>query len=503
MKPAMTSIRGRIRLGFYGLAAVVAAFAAVAYLDLRWLERRIGEGDAVAEFREHTLEMRRFEKNLFLYRGRTDLDAALRHATDASRVLQGKRDAFVEALPSTELDALEQSLRHYISLLGRYEPSGASSNLQQEIRVIGHRISETADAITDNERALVAHATQQSGLVLVLSVAVVVVLAGLLGRLLSRSVARPLEELETALRPIGEGRYAALTVRSTDREIVSFVLAFNAMLEELKSRQQQLLRSEKLASLGTLLAGVAHELNNPLSNISTSCQILKEETGGRGSEFEHELLEQIDEQTLRARNIVRSLLDFSRERTLALETMPLRPLVQETVRFLRGQKPAGVEIRVDVPDSVHVCGSRQRLQQALLNLLKNGLEAAGERGVVTVRAQRWRKGETGMRLADATVDYRGVCETAPEVVDIEVHDSGPGIPADILARIFDPFFTTKDVGQGSGLGLTVVHDIVEEHGGCIAVRSAPGTGTSFFIRLPFRGDPSTAGSGAAKGASHG
>jgi len=486
----MSSIRGKIRLGHYGLAAAVVALALLAYGDLRWLEHRISEGSAVADFREHALETRRHEKNLFLYREQADLDAAMQHAQSAAQGLRDERDAFVDLLPHGGVEALDRELSDYLILLKRYLPGvggeGDGNGLQQQIRAAGHRISETAREIADRERSMLARATQQSGTILLISVCAVALLAAVLGRLLSRNVARPLEELEDALEPIGQGRFARLQVRSRDREIISFVQAFNAMLDELKARQQQLLRSEKLASLGTLLAGVAHELNNPLSNISTSCQILKEEAQAHVSDFERELIEQIDEQTLRARNIVRSLLDFSRERTLARETLPLRALVEETVRFLRGQKPAGVEIHVDVPETVEVSGSRQRLQQALLNLLKNGVEAVDGRGVVTIRARRWRKGSAARPLADPAIDYRGVCEAAMEVVDIEVHDSGPGIPAEILSRVFDPFFTTKEVGQGSGLGLAVVHDVVEEHGGCVAARSAPGLGTSFFVRLPCR-----------------
>jgi signal transduction histidine kinase len=502
----MSSIRGKIRLGYYGLAAVVVTFALLAYGDLRWLEQRISEGAAVADFREHTLETRRYEKNLFLYRDQADLDAAAHHAASAAQGLRNHRESFAELLAAGEIEALERDLESYLALLDKYVPGPSGEDdgigLQQQLRAAGHRVSETAREIVDRERSVLARTTQQSGMILLVSVGAVALLAALLGGLLSRSVARPLEALENALLPIGQGRFTRLEVRSRDREVVSFVQAFNSMLDELKARQQQLLRSEKLASLGTLLAGVAHELNNPLSNVSSSCQLLKEETNGCLGDFERELLEQIDDQTLRARNIVRSLLDFSRERALSMEALPLRRLVEETIRFLRGQKPTAVQIQVDIPDALEVTGSRQRLQQALLNLLRNGLEAVAQRGVVTVRARRWRKGAPGVALADAAIDSRGVCDAAPEVVDIEVHDDGPGIPAEILPRVFDPFFTTKDVGQGSGLGLAIVHDIVEEHGGCIAARSVPGSGTSFFIRLPCRTEPPADSGETSAGRSH-
>src|SRR5690606_131524 len=124
----------------------------------------------------------------------------------------------------------------------------------------------------------------------------------------------------------------------------------------------------KLASLGTLLSGVAHELNNPLSNISSSCQILMEELHEGDAAFKTELLSQIDDQTNRARNIVRALLDFAREREFSKEPRSLANLLKETLRFLRGQVPAGVAVVTDIPEDIMVPVDGQRIQQALLNL---------------------------------------------------------------------------------------------------------------------------------------
>ena len=483
------SIRGKIRLGYYALAAVALAFAVFAYADLRWLERRIAEGAAVEDFQESTLEMRRHEKNLFLYQDSADLDAAVRHAAAARDRLADERTAFTDLAARAELEALTGQLEDYAALLTQYGATRTSGeargdDLQGQIRRAGHGLSTIAAALAQRERAILTQATRQARTALLASVAVVAVLAGVLGRILSRTVVRPLRLVESALRPIGEGRFGEVRIGSQDREILSLVAALNRMLDELRARHQQLLRSEKLASLGTLVSGVAHELNNPLSNISSSCQLLKEELAATAGGLEGELLEQIDGETLRARNIVRALLDFARDREFSVRTLALRPLVEQAARFVRGQKPPDVELRIDVPDDVLVQGDAHRLQQAFLNLLKNAIEAVGERGAVTVRARR--------RGADAAtagpVDYRGVCDSAPEVIDIEVEDSGPGIPAEVLPRVFDPFFTTKDVGKGSGLGLAITHGIVEQHGGCIAARSEPGRGTRFFIRLPFRPD---------------
>jgi signal transduction histidine kinase len=281
---------------------------------------------------------------------------------------------------------------------------------------------------------------------------------------------------------VANGVRDQIDIPSQDREIVSLSHAFNHVLQELELRQKHLVRSEKLASLGTLLSGVAHELNNPLSNISTSCQILIEELASTDSEFTRELLQQIDEQTGRARNIVRSLLDFARDREFKREPLPLAELIAETLRFIKGQVPSRAAIVIKIPSDITIQGDKQRLQQVFLNLTKNALEALEGAGDITISAVQ----RSGRPSGEAARHFKSLaqCELNEAAVEIEIRDNGHGIPPDVLPRIFDPFFTTKDVGKGSGLGLFVVFEIIEEHGGCIAAESEPGKGSVFYLRLP-------------------
>ena len=230
-----------------------------------------------------------------------------------------------------------------------------------------------------------------------------------------------------------------------------------------------------------MLSGVAHELNNPLSNISTSCQILIEELESADPEYKRELLAQIDEQTGRARNIVRSLLDFAREREFKRETLPLAGLLAETLRFIKGQVPSQAVVVMDIPADIVIAGDKQRLQQVFLNLIKNALESLEGAGEVVIRAL-WRAAPD--EEESGRFKHLAQCSSTKEVVEIEIRDNGHGITAEVLPRIFDPFFTTKDVGEGSGLGLFVVYEIIEEHGGSIAAESEPGKGTAFHICLP-------------------
>jgi signal transduction histidine kinase len=204
--------------------------------------------------------------------------------------------------------------------------------------------------------------------------------------------------------------------------------------------------------------------------------------------FAIELVNQINEQTDRARNIIRSLLEFSRTMEFKKQSLPLRDLLEETIRFVKGQMPKNVTITLNVPYGLFITADKQRIQQAFLNLIKNAIEAVPGEGAVSIDARKQRAvdkadDDTGITTY---LKYRGKCTLEDDTVDIEVRDNGAGISAEVLPKVFDPFFSTKDVGKGSGLGLFIVHEIIEEHDGCIAVSSEPGKGTTFLIRLPVK-----------------
>jgi signal transduction histidine kinase len=484
----MPSIRSKVTVGYYGLAAGVALVAALAYGDLRFLEDRIGEGVAVSAFKEDTLEMRRYEKNFFLYHEPVDAAAALEHARGAAERLSETQTVLADVAAVSELDAITAALARYRALMEGFHASGTAgpgTQLEQEVRATGRAISDTAEVLAERERLALASATQRAQRALLASLLLVSLLGILAGHLLSRAVVRPLRELEGALDPVAKGRFREIQVTSRDREVLSFVGAFNRMLEEIEMRRRQLLHSEKLASLGVLVSGVAHELNNPLANVSSSCQLLQEELDSAGRDQLREWLAQIDGETERARRIVRTLLDFARQRPFEPVPVAVEDVVERTRVLLRSRLREGVELRVDVPPGLTVRGDAQRLQQVLINLIENAVSAggAGTRVRVSARCADW---ASTAPAHDAPLLGEPGCGLGPRqpLAYITVEDTGAGIPAEILPRVFDPFFTTRDTGQGMGLGLYVVQEIIDEHGGCVAVQSPPGGGTRFLIWLP-------------------
>ena len=237
------------------------------------------------------------------------------------------------------------------------------------------------------------------------------------------------------------------------------------MVKETEFKQKQLIQSEKLASIGVFSSGVAHELNNPLNNISLTADTLQEEFDHLSASEAKEMLANITLQTDRASSVVRNLLDFSRENsTIPEDEIDIRKVVDGTVKLIGNQlKLENILLDMNIPDNLSpVRGDFQQLQQVFLNLFLNSIYSISDGGLVTIEVQ----------------------EDSSSMIKIDFSDTGCGIPPDKLETIFDPFFTTKPVGNGTGLGLSIVHNIIWKHNGFIEVKSKAGRGTTFSIFLP-------------------
>jgi signal transduction histidine kinase len=464
--PPVKSLRQKVILAFAAVGVFVIGLSLFAGYEVWRIERVMLAEEAIARLVETVADLRRFEKNYVLYREQADLDE--------NRALSARIEVLLsdhaEPLAALEDAELAQRLRHGLDGYSRrmtqlaLQPGEPREAL---VRAEGKEVSAIASRMADLRRDALHSATRANRhLVLTVIIGSLVMLAAT-ATLLWHGVTGPLRTLQQRMDEVAAGRLERIDLPAGDAELRSLVAAFNRVMGELELRQQQMVVSQKLASLGVLLAGVAHELNNPLSNISSSCQILLEEDDAE-PDFTLEHLLQIDEQTERARRIVASLLDFSRHQGFMKEPVALSPLLEETLAFVRGQMEAEVTVTLAVPAELTVPADRQRLQQVLINLLKNAAQACGLHGHIVV---------TGRQEAETVV--------------IAVSDDGCGIAATDLDHVFDPFYTTKDVGAGSGLGLFIVHDIVKKHGGSITVTSTAGQGTSFLIRLPL-GDKSVA-----------
>ena len=476
----MSSLRNKILSadGYAQLARL--AFALVVFFDLYYLNRQIQTGQVVTDFREVTLEMRRIEKNLFLYRDATSYEQLMAHVSTAESAFAKGRTAFQTIIGQPGLHRIESLLGRYRAVLDRYPAQNHTGQItaRQTLRVLGHELTEASEELSRGERQLLAKATRRAALLL-LSAFVIVVLMGVAGGLfLVRRVVRPLRELEAGLRAIDLGQARVLPLPSKDQEIQSFVASFNAMLKHMRQQQDQARRNEKAAALGVLVSGVAHELNNPLSNISTSAQLMLEEGESGDAELKKLWLTQIDSDTERARRIVRRLLDSVRQPKLHRHRMPLSDLLQSSLELVNRQLPRDVQVCVGDAASIEIEVDRERLHQVFINLIKNAADAGAHHITVAAQLRAWDPdaAEAGLLVGDPAMVI-----DSNEAICITIEDDGPGIPDALREHIFDPFITTRTGGEGTGLGLYLVEEIVSEHRGCIVLESTAGRGTRFSI----------------------
>ncbi|MGW8228964.1 MAG: sensor histidine kinase [Gammaproteobacteria bacterium] len=488
----MSSLRGKITLAYSSLALIVLILSGIAVFDLLFLERQVHEGVAVSGLNASILEMRRQEKNLFLYADLTALAEADHLAEETLKTLHTEQPVLADVSNRDELDALKRAIHDYRNLLADWHPEQPNKAASEaRIRDQGQRISSVVETFVLRERQVLADAVRKSRWWLLISMLIVGLLVFLVGRLLARAVVTPLRRLESRLMPIAEGRFDHLEPGSTDREFVTFADAFNHMLKELINRRRRLLQSEKLASLGILAAGVAHELNNPLSNISSSCQLLLEEFDSVEPAQIEAWLRQIDSETDRARRIVLDLLEYARQRELQVKPVKLADVIDKTKTLLGSAlRSNAITLHIDIADNLYVTADPHRLLQVFINLLRNAVDAATDKGLqIKIHARECANSIVPLpEDAEVLGNQEYIQGKGGPFIEIIVEDNGPGIPADVLPHIFDPFYTTREPGKGMGLGLYIIQEIIQEHNGCIAVSAHPSKGTQIILRLPCGGD---------------
>jgi two-component system NtrC family sensor kinase len=295
----------------------------------------------------------------------------------------------------------------------------------------------------------------------------------MLAYLLSKRISVPIKKLAVASQEIAAGNLEATVNVTSNDEISDLAEAYNSMASALKQRDEQLkeftkskiMESERLALIGQLAANVAHELNNPLQGIVTYSHLLLEKMPSDASEKTASSLHRIVTQANRCRDIIRGLLDFSRQRKPDTTICDINAVIQECVTFVENQASfQNIEFNelLETDMSMTVVDPSQ-MQQVFLNMIINAAEAMEDGGTLTL--------ETRSNLTENSIE-------------ISITDTGYGIPEEHFAKLFDPFFTTKEVGHGTGLGLAISYGIIKEHGGEISVESKVGEGSTFLIRLP-------------------
>lgn len=432
------------------------------------------------------LEARRYEKNYFLTRNSSHLSEAVAFISKAEDKLQNIIAHHARYAATPDLDRSLVDLKDYGASMGALAGSQTEHLTdaagpvpgQNVIRVLGREITDEIETMVQTERQQISRLIRGAKFYSFAALGGLMILSFLVFVFFLVNVNRPLKALENAIRDIASGHYENIPAISAGREFESLVDSLNHMIDRLNRRSQELIQAKKMASLGTLTSGVAHELNNPLNNISTSLQILFEELEDDNLEFKRELLQGAEKEVERARDIVRALLEFSRQSAFSIKPVAIKSLVSDTIKLIKGELPADVTIEVKIEHNFQAALDFRRMQQVLLNLMINSIQAMEHGGMLTISAD----------------------ERNDHVFCIEISDTGCGIPSENLSKIFDPFFSTKEgmrnfdsdmrsydgiiEQQGTGLGLAICHGIVQKHGGRISVDSKVGQGTTFTICLP-------------------
>ncbi len=416
------------------------------------------------------LEIRRYEKNFIIANDNEDFTKVLEYINEAEQLVPQVVDDLKIMPQPTHLQDLTANLKAYKKTFQDFKEKCVDAQettdcaLRDKVRSLGQNlVNVTEDLVLFEQHKMTTFIANFKRL-LFKAVLFIILLSGFTISLLYIAIIKPLKMVENAAIDIANGTFSLLPVDEKKGEVRSVLRAFNKMVTDLEEQQEQLFQAKKLSSIGTLASGTAHQINNPLNNIATSCQIAISEIDPEQNPLVAKMLETINQETQRAGEIVRGLLEFSRAQTFSLQPYQLVKVVNRVKQLVASEIPAGVNLDTDIPDDIILLIDVQKMIEALLNLTINAIQSIPKApGAVTIYADKDQDGKNAV---------------------ITIADTGTGIDKENLPKIFDPFFTTKNAGNGTGLGLAVVYGIIKKQNGTTRVESEKGKGTRFIITLP-------------------
>lgn len=439
------------------------------------IQSRLQFLEFVNEFSIEIQQARRYEKNFFLYG--TNLDDALENIQLAKSIFAGNADQFASILGTAQQQSVLVKLDTYERFLlelkdiqrsegTKLQDEQFMGQIENQLREYGKDMVTTAQGLMGKEKVALSKTLQHSLTLHMASLVVLLIFLVINAYLLVGRIVTMLTRFSSYAQRIAAGDFTPITPSRQYRdEFTELALAINEMIKQIANREAALVQIHKIRAIGTLTAGVAHELNNPMNNIMLTTHMLMEDNSTLSEDERLEMLQDVVDETGRAKNIVGNLLDFARESASTMETLDLEKLLQDTIRLAENQvRMSGIKIELQVTENLpSIHGDGQKLQQVFLNLILNAVDASAKGSKIQVIA-----------LPHGQSDQ----------VAIKVVDYGLGIPKHVLPSIFDPFFTTKAKGKGTGLGLSVSQGIIAKHGGKITVSSEEGSGTVFTVILP-------------------
>jgi two-component system NtrC family sensor kinase len=472
--PVPRSIRGKLIFGLF-IVSMLGIIATSTAIYAMWrIEDKVRIIESFYELNQNILEVRRYEKNYLLFNDSKDLLSALDYVDQVRASIARIKNILPRGIEGFS-SGYDLQLSNYESVFRQLMNTGIShlkrQSLQNELREYGQDITREIFDLDTRARIRVEREVSNYQRTAVIILTFAIMAGGIFIIYLVNWITRPLEAIREASARIMQGEMSSIPITEEigdSIEGMELVNSLNRMLESLNTKQDQLVQSAKLAAIGKVTAGIAHEINNPLNNISLTAEVLLEDLPNLECDERLEMVSDILMQADRAREVVHHLLEFSRNRKSGvIEPIDLGKLVEESIILLKNQfRLSGISCQFIPPGKkVTVRGNANQLQQVLVNMMLNAVQAmqAGGRLTIVIR------------------------EKEREAL-LEVADTGSGIPKKVLANIFDPFFTTKS--EGTGLGLSLSFAIIRDHHGDIEVESEQGKGTTFIIHLPITNEES-------------
>jgi two-component system NtrC family sensor kinase len=449
----------------------IAALHVIYYHYIFSLQEKMQLIQKFDDFRDNILEMRRYEKNFIYFKDIGSLNETVFYffrVEDFSRELA--KDV-VRIVGAEKFSEFQHNLESYKSILDenmkQVKTEKAEPNVET-IRTKGKKMVDFANELIITKRDRIQMAINRIGIIPVVFLVSFIVFMVLILQLIAKGILKPVALMQKATEEAAKGTFKPIVYESErEDEVTHLIETFNEMAKQLETKQEQLLQSRKMASIGTFTSGIAHELNNPLNNISLTAESFMEDFAEMTKEEASEMMLEILAQADRAGQVVKNLLEFSRTERPLLSELRIDDVLDRTMKLIKNQiMVTGIHLKREYSkDLPPIKGRSQDLQQAFINILLNSIQAmkdlSGE-NIITIRTG---PGPDGF-------------------IRIDFSDTGIGIKQEDMKHIFDPFYTTKPVGRGPGLGLSLVYGIVRTHGGYVEVKSAMNVGTTFSIYLP-------------------
>jgi signal transduction histidine kinase len=464
------NLRTKLIIGFAAFLVVATLINLMFLKDFDSFQTNVRMFEHASNISNVCLEIRRYEKNFAINKSLSDYQTTLEFVNQIIDYINTIKDG-INAKDRNILERQKEMIKQYKIYFTDLKDmcigakTLADCNYTESVQSQGAKMVTLAEGLAKDSLIEVESFAKGSKIKLTLyfSFLIVFSLCGMIVFFIT--IGQRLKTLESAANAIATGDYKSLPESKLNDEVQIVFKAFDRMVEVLEERQELLFQAEKLSSIGTLASGMAHQLNNPLNNIATSCQLALEEAKDiENTEFITKLLHTVSAETRRAAEIVRELLEFSRRDMFTQKPVSLNKLMSTVVNLVHSDVPTGIQILQEIPPDITVHIDEQKMKEVFINLIINSIQAM--------------KDETG------TITIAAELDTASDSIIITVSDTGIGIEEQYIQQIFDPFYTTKDIEKGTGLGLAVVYGIIKKHKGSITARNNEEKGATFTITLP-------------------